>query len=237
MVYTKQQWRDGADGTTPLNAARLSVIEQGISDAHDLAAPSVITRLARRAIASVLSVVGWTYDDTTDTFTPPNAAANVVDTSTVQTVGGKKTFTDGIAVPDASLTISDVSGLPDILAGGFPFVGAFMSGTVSAVNGELKRALYRSATLVAVTATVNTPPTGATGLIIDVNRGTSPNNVASIFTPSTRPTIAPGAYEVVALANTAAVSSFAAGDVLSVDVDFPGSTPAAGLTVDVWIRF
>ena len=42
MVYTKQQWRDGAAGVTPINAARLAVIEQGISDAHDLAAPAAV---------------------------------------------------------------------------------------------------------------------------------------------------------------------------------------------------
>lgn len=36
MAYTKQTWVDGSGGGTPINAARLGYIEQGISDAHAL---------------------------------------------------------------------------------------------------------------------------------------------------------------------------------------------------------
>lgn len=37
MVYTPQNWATGSSGGTPLSAARLNVIEQGIVDAHALA--------------------------------------------------------------------------------------------------------------------------------------------------------------------------------------------------------
>lgn len=33
MAYTKQDWRDGAAGGTPIDAAALGHIEQGIEDA------------------------------------------------------------------------------------------------------------------------------------------------------------------------------------------------------------
>lgn len=36
MVYTKQTWATGTPGGTPLSAARLNIIEQGIADAHGL---------------------------------------------------------------------------------------------------------------------------------------------------------------------------------------------------------
>lgn len=36
MAYTPQTWNDGPAGGTPLSAARLTNMEQGIDDAHDL---------------------------------------------------------------------------------------------------------------------------------------------------------------------------------------------------------
>jgi hypothetical protein len=35
MTYNKQTWVDGVGGNTPINAARLNVMENGISAAHD----------------------------------------------------------------------------------------------------------------------------------------------------------------------------------------------------------
>lgn len=37
MAYTKQTWTDGSGGGTPLSAARLSAIEDGIEGAHNTA--------------------------------------------------------------------------------------------------------------------------------------------------------------------------------------------------------
>lgn len=51
MAYTKQQWRDGPTGQTPIDAAHLSVIEQGISDAHDAFAPAAFKSSTQTALA------------------------------------------------------------------------------------------------------------------------------------------------------------------------------------------
>lgn len=43
MAYTKQTWTDGSGGGTPLSAARMTVIENGIKAADDAASAAVKT--------------------------------------------------------------------------------------------------------------------------------------------------------------------------------------------------
>ena len=38
MAYTKQEWKDGAEGKTPINAERLNHMESGIADGQNAAA-------------------------------------------------------------------------------------------------------------------------------------------------------------------------------------------------------
>jgi len=82
-------------------------------------------------------------------------------------------------------------------------------------------------TITGVTTSVMTAPTGA-ALVVDVNKGGT-----TIFgTQANRPSIAAAATSAVAGVHS--VRTFAAGDVISVDVDQPGSNVAgANLTVAI----
>jgi hypothetical protein len=51
MTYAKQNWVDGPGGATPISAARLNFMEQGISDAHNVPC----ARVYRDAAISVTS--------------------------------------------------------------------------------------------------------------------------------------------------------------------------------------
>lgn len=88
------------------------------------------------------------------------------------------------------------------------------------------------ATVVGVTAAVNTAPTGA-AILLDVNKGG-----VSIFPVSTKPTIAIGAFDTGAgnfeyVPDTTAIL---AGDYLTVDIDQVGST-IAGSDLTVFVHY
>jgi hypothetical protein len=85
-------------------------------------------------------------------------------------------------------------------------------------------------TIVQVRANVVTAPTGAS-LIVDVNK----NGTTIYGTQSARPTIA--ASSVTAVGGAPTVTTLAAGDYLTIDIDQIGSTVAGGiLTVQVTVR-
>jgi hypothetical protein len=108
-----------------------------------------------------------------------------------------------------------------------PFIFS-SAGAQTVKTGVSKVPLLGSGTIVAVKGYLNTAPTGAT-FIVDVNK-----NGTTIFgTQANRPTwsISANAATVGALS----VTTFAANDVLSVDVDQIGSTVAGSdLTVVVY---
>jgi hypothetical protein len=84
----------------------------------------------------------------------------------------------------------------------------------------------RTLTIGTVRASAGTAPTGSS-LIVDVNK----NGTTIFTTQSARPSIASAG---VTATGTPAVTTLAAGDYLSVDVDQVGSTtPGADLTVQV----
>jgi hypothetical protein len=84
-------------------------------------------------------------------------------------------------------------------------------------------------TIVDVTATCNTAPTGAAALF-DVNKGGT-----TIFsTQGNRPTVAAGSQDGAAA--TPDVTAVAAGDVLTVDIDQIGSS-TVGADATVVIRY
>jgi hypothetical protein len=85
-------------------------------------------------------------------------------------------------------------------------------------------------TIIAVRASVNTAPTGAT-ILVDVNK----NGTTIFTTQSNRPTIAISGF--TALAAAINVNTLTTGDYLTVDIDQVGSTVAgADLTVTVWLQ-
>ena len=99
--------------------------------------------------------------------------------------------------------------------------------TVAAGKGRLK--VPMAITIVDVTATCNTAPTGAAALF-DVNKGGT-----TIFsTQGNRPTVAAGSQD--GSAATPDVTAVAAGDVLTVDIDQIGSS-TVGADATVVIRY
>ena len=107
-----------------------------------------------------------------------------------------------------------------------PYVFSDTRTTLTVGVGTMKvpNSTGRTLTLVTVRADVATAPTGA-GLIVDVNK-----NGVSIFT--TRPQILPAA--TFAETSTITTATWAAGEVLTVDIDQVGSTVAGGgMTVTI----
>src|SRR3989304_3249335 len=108
-----------------------------------------------------------------------------------------------------------------LAAAGYNLSAYTFEGDLYVVSGKLRLTFPAKATLVSVTAAVNTAPTGAAA-IFDVHK-----NGVTVFTDqTTRPQIA-----ATALASTAAapqVTAVGIGEYLTVDIDQKGSTLAGG---------
>lgn len=101
------------------------------------------------------------------------------------------------------------------------------AGTLAPTTGTFRLYAERAMTITQVRASVGTAPTGA-ALVVDVNK----NGTTVFTTQSNRPSIAAGSNTATATAIN--VTSLAAGDYLTVDIDAVGSTVAgADLTVTV----
>jgi len=113
-----------------------------------------------------------------------------------------------------------------------PFIANFGHSGVAAVGQGTGRFLFPHAvTVLGVVAAADTAPTGSS-LIVDVNK----NGTTMFTTQANRPAIAAGqhATSVTAVPD---VTSVAAGDYLSVDIDQVGATIAGSdLTVAVFYR-
>ena len=110
-------------------------------------------------------------------------------------------------------------------------------GTLAVTTGAMFYQLAVAETYVGCTATVNTAPTGA-DLRLDVNyHATAPASAVTIWTTNTnRPTIAATA-KLNSAVTAPEVTAFAAGGVLSCDVDIVGSTIAgSNLVVTLWTK-
>jgi hypothetical protein len=109
----------------------------------------------------------------------------------------------------------------------YPFA---VTGSLSVKTGSSRIYLEGNYTVDTIRASVNTAPTGAT-ILVDVNK----NGTTLYTTQSARPTIAISGF--TATGNSPAVTTFASGDYMTVDVDQVGSTIAGSdLTVVVRLR-
>jgi hypothetical protein len=108
-----------------------------------------------------------------------------------------------------------------------PFSGA---GTLAVGAGVGRFRFPFPATIIGVTAAVNTAPVGA-AIILDVDK----NGTTIFTTQANRPSIADGANATASEA-VPDVTSMSAGDYLTVDRDQVGST-AAGADLTVFIRY
>jgi hypothetical protein len=104
------------------------------------------------------------------------------------------------------------------------------SGTLSVVTGQGRFRFPFAATILGATAAVGTAPTGAS-LIADVSK----NGTTIFTTQANRPTIAAGA-NATTTEPAPDVTTIAAGDYLTVDIDQVGST-VAGADLTVFIRY
>ena len=105
-----------------------------------------------------------------------------------------------------------------------------VTGTVAVATGKSRIYLEGDYVVERVRAAVDTAPAGA-ALVVDVNK----NGTTIYTTQANRPSIAAGTNS--ATGNNPAVTTFAAGDYLTVDVDQVGSaTAGADLTVTVRVR-
>lgn len=103
-------------------------------------------------------------------------------------------------------------------------------GALTVRTGATRFRFPWAVTILGVTAAVGTAPTGAS-LIMDVSK----NGTTIFTTQGNRPTIAAGA-NATASEPTPDVTSMAAGDYLTVDIDQIGST-VAGSDLSVFIRY
>lgn len=105
-------------------------------------------------------------------------------------------------------------------------------GTLAVVVGTMRFRIPVAATLLGVNAAVSLAPTGAS-IIVDLNK----NGTTVFTTQGNRPTIAAAANNSGAETTNMNVTSVAAGDYLTVDMDQVGSTiPGADLVVTVRFR-
>lgn len=108
-----------------------------------------------------------------------------------------------------------------------------VAGTLTAVAGKQKVRMPAAGVILGTTAAIDTAPTGA-ALRYDVNK----NGTTIFTTQGNRPTIAIAAVNSGTVTTSQEVTTFAAGDTISVDVDVIGSDVAgADLTVTVWYMF
>lgn len=158
----------------------------------------------------------------------------------------KQTWTDGAPPPEGEINAdrlaymeegiqtaqetADAVGSAGYLRGAIASQVFTRSGSLVISAGTGRLLLDAAATVVGVTAIVDTAPTGAS-IIIDVNK----NGVTLFTTQGERPTITAGT-NVTATAAVPDITSLVAGDYLTVDVDQVGSTiNGANLTVQVFL--
>lgn len=213
------------------------------------------TQTVQLPVTSTL-VTGWTYhivNNSTGNVTvnssggnqiiiiPPGttAMATCIDTTVSTAAGWEAGLTDfstytgtGSVVLSAGPTFTgSVLGVEDIV----PYS---KTGTLTTGTGTIRYRFPWAATLLGVTAAVNTAPSGTTStpitgasLVLDVNK----NGTTIFTTQSNRPNIASGGTATAA-EPTPDVTSIVAGDYLTVDIDYVGST-TAGADLTVIIRY
>jgi tail-like repeat protein len=103
MTYTKQTWADSPATTSPISAARLTHIEDGIGDAHDLAAGLETSKATTTALTTGLA-----------------GKADSSHTHTIGNVTGLQAALDGKAGSTHSHAVADVTGLQATLDGKAP---------------------------------------------------------------------------------------------------------------------
>lgn len=167
-----------------------------------------------------------------------NLNANITNTVGDLQEAGNRVYSPGNKVPVAGLSATGTASSATYLRGDNTWAAApvpvepyvmSVTGTLTVQTGKSRIYFEEAVTVLSVRASVNTAPAGAS-VIVDVNK-----NGTTLFTTQTaRPTIAALGFTAT---GTPAVTTFAAGDYMTVDVDQIGSTTAgADLTVVIRVR-
>ena len=104
-------------------------------------------------------------------------------------------------------------------------------GTLTVTNGVSRFYFPYSATILGVSAAINTPAVGA-NIIIDVKK----NGTTIFTTQANRPTIIAGAYATASEVTNMDITSIASGDYVTIDINQVGTT-TAGSDLTVFVRY
>ena len=133
---------------------------------------------------------------------------------------------------DEVLTFDGADWIPEVLPAGSTATRVIGFGYATTLSGGLTLPVKMHApwagTITNITATVSVAPAGS-GIIIDINK----NGTTIFTTQGNRPTIAAGTYED--LSSVPDVTNLTLNDVLTCDIDQVGTSPGAGLVVQVRI--
>lgn len=105
------------------------------------------------------------------------------------------------------------------------------AGNASVTTGKLRYRFPFAATIVGVSLAVNTAPTGS-DIIVDVNK----NGTTIFTTQANRPRILAGAFGTASEVTNMNITSIAAGDYITIDIDQVGST-ITGADLSVFVRY
>lgn len=105
------------------------------------------------------------------------------------------------------------------------------AGSLTVTTGKIRYRFPFAATIVGVSLAVGTAPTGSS-IIVDVNK----NGTTIFTTQANRPTILAGAFNTAAEVTNMNITSVAAGDYITMDIDQVGST-ISGADLSAFIRY
>jgi hypothetical protein len=164
----------------------------------------------------------------TTTITIGSATGSTTNILGTAQVGGNAILTSASTINASTLNTQAPSYYADHI---IPYT---KTGALTTSTGTIRYRLPWAATIIGVSATVNTAPTSGT-VVIDVRKGlsaTPATTALTIFPTTTKPTIATSGY--VAASVTPDTTSLAAGDWLLVDVT--AGTGASDLSVFIEIQ-
>ena len=235
---------DSTTGTSLVMSSAASRAQDGTSDVeHAIGTvvgiypvPSHWTDINDRVDAAETTSATKLAESDIDTLAELNAVVTdaTLDTSSATRVPTDLSVTDAKVAAAAAIAQSKIAGLVDGLVNVAPFA---KEGGLVVEAGAGRFRFPFAATVIDVSAAVDTSPTGAS-VIVDIDKATvaAPATWATIFTTQTnRPEIAVSTH--TSALETPDVTSFAAGDYMRVNVDQIGSTePGADLSVFVTYR-